>query len=137
MVARDATTKRILVCDDERHILRLLEVNLKRQGYTVYLAADGETALRELARTPIDMLVIDATLTCPSADEVLTRMRELPNCENVQVVLMRKSDDGPPDGPPAGSPVAPAPDLPGGSKAVRVIRKPFNPEILDEFFDSN
>ena len=33
---------KVLVCDDERHIVRLIQVNLERQGYTVVTAFDGK-----------------------------------------------------------------------------------------------
>ncbi|HOQ28649.1 MAG TPA: two-component system response regulator, partial [Armatimonadota bacterium] len=36
--------KRILVVDDERHIVRLVQVNLERAGYEVVTAFDGKEA---------------------------------------------------------------------------------------------
>jgi len=35
-------TKRILLCDDELHILRAAEFKFKRAGYEVVLASDGQ-----------------------------------------------------------------------------------------------
>ena len=45
MTTRNQTmTKRILLCDDEIHILRAAEFKLKRAGYDVRIAGDGEEA---------------------------------------------------------------------------------------------
>ena len=35
----------ILVVDDDRDILQLVSIHLKREGYTVYQASDAEAAL--------------------------------------------------------------------------------------------
>ncbi len=123
--------KSILVCDDERHILRLLEVNLKRQGHKVFLAADGTAALQELKRSQIDILLLDETLTCPSAQEVLNDMAGIPGSDQIQVILMRKPKGD--DGPSGHGPAAPVPTTPSGSP-VLVISKPFDPTDLDPLF---
>ena len=39
---------KILVCDDERHIVRLIQVNLERQGYQVVTAYDGKEGLEKI-----------------------------------------------------------------------------------------
>ena len=39
--------KRVLVVDDERHIVRLVQVNLERQGYEVLTAYDGVECLEK------------------------------------------------------------------------------------------
>jgi Response regulator containing CheY-like receiver, AAA-type ATPase, and DNA-binding domains len=41
--------RKILVVDDERHIVRLIQVNLERQGYNVVTAHDGKEALEKVA----------------------------------------------------------------------------------------
>ena len=40
--------KKILAVDDERHIVRLVEVNLARAGYQVVTAFDGREALQKV-----------------------------------------------------------------------------------------
>jgi|SRR5579885_3201227 len=125
--------RRILICDDERHILRLLQVNLERQGHQVYLAADGASALRELQRTEIDVLVIDDGLTCPTTQEVLDTLQSLPNGPEVQVIVMRKRGDPPEGGDSAGQRM---PKGPNSGFPPAVVEKPFNPEDLDRLIGS-
>lgn len=79
----------ILVCDDERHIVRLIKVNLERQGYIILEAFDGKGALEILRNTPVDLLVIDSDLTDISTEEVVAQMLAIPGRENVQVKVLR------------------------------------------------
>jgi two-component system alkaline phosphatase synthesis response regulator PhoP len=86
----------ILVCDDERHIVRLIKVNLERQGYTVLEAFDGKEALEILRTVLVDLLVIDGDMTCPSTNEILAQMRTIAGRENVPVrVLSKRGSDQP------------------------------------------
>ena len=49
-MAAEAETKRILIADDEINIRRVLEAILKRDGYEVVTAANGEEALARMGR---------------------------------------------------------------------------------------
>src|ERR1051326_5426807 len=46
---KEAMPKKILAVDDERHIVRLVQVNLERAGYEVVTAFDGKDALEKVA----------------------------------------------------------------------------------------
>ena len=52
-------TKRILLCDDEIHILRAAEFKLKKAGYDVCIAGDGEAAWEAIQRQKPDVLITD------------------------------------------------------------------------------
>ncbi len=52
----------ILIVDDDREILRLLHAYLAQAGYTVWDAANGETALHILRREHPDLLILDLML---------------------------------------------------------------------------
>lgn len=51
--------RRVLVCNDERHIVRLIQVNLQRQGYEVACACSGEEAVAMLERQAFDLVILD------------------------------------------------------------------------------
>jgi len=128
-------SRRVLVCDDERHILRLVQVNLERQGYEVAIAVDGRTALHELKRRPFDILVIDADLVAPTTQEVLDAISVLPAAERVQVILLQKpKDEDRPQGPGGTGPIGPLPRSPDGPPPL-VLAKPFNPLDLAALFE--
>ena len=68
----------ILVVEDERLMLRLLEKFLSRQGYQVLLAADGEQAIDGYCRhkTEIDVVLLDVGLPKVSGVDVLRKMKK-------------------------------------------------------------
>ena len=52
----------VLIVDDEMNIRRVLAAMLKRDGYEVTAAADGEQALAAMQRTPVDVVVTDLVM---------------------------------------------------------------------------
>jgi DNA-binding response OmpR family regulator len=54
-----APKKRILVCDDDPVILRLLQVNLELEGYHVLLAHHGEEAVEVASAEHPDLIILD------------------------------------------------------------------------------
>jgi DNA-binding response OmpR family regulator len=53
------TQQRILICDDDPVILRLLQVNLELEGYEVLLAHDGEEAFKQASNQVPDLVILD------------------------------------------------------------------------------
>jgi two-component system alkaline phosphatase synthesis response regulator PhoP len=54
--------QRILVVDDDREVVRLMQAYLERAGYEVLVAYDGETAVHSLRREKPDLLLLDLML---------------------------------------------------------------------------
>ena len=52
----------ILVVEDDKNQRRLIEAALKRNGYNVFTAGDGSSALGVLDREQVDMIVTDQRL---------------------------------------------------------------------------
>ncbi len=75
-------TPRVLVVDDEPNLRKVLSATLKREGYEVATAADGDAAIRELEDGGADVVVTD--LVMPKRDglsllrEVLKTWPEIP-----------------------------------------------------------
>lgn len=67
---------RILVLDDDPHIVRTLEILLAGDGHEVRSARSGEEALRALEREPVDMALVDLQLPGMSGTAFLRAMRE-------------------------------------------------------------
>ncbi len=53
---------RILVVDDDKKIVRLVQAYLEKDGFTVLTACDGETALHAIRRERPDLVVLDLML---------------------------------------------------------------------------
>ncbi len=67
--------QRILVVDDEPHIVELVRYNLQQEGYEVLAAGDGETALSKSASERPDLIILDLMLPGVDGLEVCRRLR--------------------------------------------------------------
>jgi two-component system, OmpR family, alkaline phosphatase synthesis response regulator PhoP len=81
-------TKRILLCDDESHILRAAEFKFKRAGYEVACACDGEEAWLEIQRQIPDILVTDCQMPRLSGLGLAQRVKELPATSHLPVIML-------------------------------------------------
>lgn len=80
--------KKILVCDDERHIVRLIQVNLERAGYTVVTAFDGKEGLEKIRAEKPDCCVLDVMMPYMDGFEVLKNLRREPETESLPVIML-------------------------------------------------
>jgi DNA-binding response OmpR family regulator len=81
-------TKRILVADDEPHIVTALEFVLRRAGYAVEIARSGEEALQQIERRPPDLVLLDVMMPVLSGYDVCERLRARPEWMGVKVVML-------------------------------------------------
>ncbi|MEK4876423.1 response regulator YycF [Bacillus sp. FSL W8-0102] len=68
--------KKILVVDDEKPIADILEFNLKKEGYEVHCAYDGETAMQMVEDIQPDMILLDIMLPGRDGIEVCREVRK-------------------------------------------------------------
>lgn len=80
--------KKILVCDDERHIVRLIQVNLERAGYIVVTAFDGKEGLEKAKSEKPDCCVLDVMMPYMDGFEVLKNLRREPATESLPVIML-------------------------------------------------
>ena len=84
----DSTQAKVLVADDEPHLLRLVKFRLEREGYEVLTAVDGESAL-EMARTEQpDLCVLDVMMPKRSGFDVLRELRSDDTCSGMKVIML-------------------------------------------------
>jgi DNA-binding response OmpR family regulator len=81
-------TKRILLCDDESHILKAAEFKFKRAGYEVACACDGEEAWQEIQRQLPDILVTDCQMPRLSGLGLAQRVKETPATSHLPVIML-------------------------------------------------
>jgi len=79
---------KVLVCDDERHIVRLIQVNLERQGYIVVTAFDGKEGLEKIRAEKPNIVVLDVMMPYMDGFEVLKTIRREPETENLPVIML-------------------------------------------------
>jgi two-component system, OmpR family, alkaline phosphatase synthesis response regulator PhoP len=84
--------RRILVADDEPHILRLIQLNLERAGIEVVTARDGVEALEKLYSQDIDLVILDVMMPRKDGFEVLKEIRKDPQFESLFVIMLTAKD---------------------------------------------
>lgn len=80
--------KKILAVDDERHIVRLVEVNLQRAGYQVVTAYDGREALEKVKSEKPDLVVLDVMMPYMDGFEVLKNLKADPVLAEIPVIML-------------------------------------------------
>ena len=65
----------ILVAEDDKHARKLLETVLKREGYEVLTAQDGEEVLTTLERHHVDLILLDIMMPKMDGYEVARQLR--------------------------------------------------------------
>ena len=68
--------KVILIVDDEKPIADILEFNLKKEGFTVFCAYDGDEALDKVEEVKPDLLLLDIMLPKRDGMEVCREIRK-------------------------------------------------------------
>jgi len=113
---------KIVVVDDERSIVRLVQVNLERQGYEVSCAFDGREGLAMIEREKPDLVVLDIKMPGLDGLDLLKMIRDHgdPAIQHIPVIMVAHIEQGYEE--------RRALDL--GAKAF--IRKPFEPHVLVE-----
>lgn len=82
------TNRRVLVADDEVHILNVVSFKLRNSGLEVLTARDGQEAL-ELARAERpDLLIVDYQMPGLNGLEVCLKLREDPETAQVPAIML-------------------------------------------------
>ena len=80
--------EKILVAEDNPTNMKLITVALKKQGYTLLQAADGEEALEAAVRNAPDLIIMDMQLPKTSGWEVTRKLRQMPDFGNVPIIAV-------------------------------------------------
>lgn len=85
--------KRILIVDDEEHILELLEYNLEQEGYEPIKADTGEKAIEILEKEEVDLVLLDWMLPGINGIDVLKNIRSSDKINKLPVILLTAKGD--------------------------------------------
>jgi two-component system, OmpR family, phosphate regulon response regulator PhoB len=78
----------VLLVDDERDLLSLLDFNLRAAGFETLLATTGEQALAHLRRRVPDLVLLDVMLPDVSGTELCRQVKSDPRTRHVPVVML-------------------------------------------------
>jgi DNA-binding response OmpR family regulator len=80
--------KKILVIEDEKDIRELLTLYLKREGYDVQIAKDGETGLRKASQERFDLVLLDLMLPQLDGLEICRNLRSRPPTADLPIIMI-------------------------------------------------
>ncbi|MBW9265880.1 MAG: response regulator [Candidatus Thiodiazotropha sp. (ex. Lucinisca nassula)] len=81
-------TKTILIVDDEPNIVLSVEYLMKREGYQVMTASDGQVAIEMIADTRPDLLILDVMMPRKNGFEVCREIRADPALSELPILML-------------------------------------------------
>jgi DNA-binding response OmpR family regulator len=81
-------SRKILIADDEPNIVISLEYLMKREGYTVIVARDGQEALDAIARDKPDLVLLDVMMPQKSGFEVCQAVRASEELQATKILML-------------------------------------------------
>jgi phosphate regulon transcriptional regulator PhoB len=80
--------KSILVIDDEADIVELVAYNLKKEGFNVDTAHDGEQGLKNIGSKRYDLIFLDLMLPGIQGVELCKMVRNNPDTSRIPIVML-------------------------------------------------
>lgn len=79
---------KVLVADDELHIIHVVAIKLRNNGYEVIAASNGAEAYELACREKPDIVVTDYQMPLMTGIELIEKMREDERTKDIPVVLL-------------------------------------------------
>lgn len=117
---------KILLCDDEVHILRAAEFKLARAGYEVRCACDGQQAWELIEQERPDILITDFQMPRLNGLGLIERIRANPETNDLVVIVLTAK----------GFEVSPQ-EMAERWGVTAVLGKPFSPRELLRLVESS
>ena len=86
--SRRPMKKTVLVVDDQPHIVRLIQVNLEKEGFQVATAADGVEGIEKVRQLTPDLVILDVIMPRKDGFEVLREIKSDPVLADTPVVML-------------------------------------------------
>lgn len=80
--------QKILIVDDEPDILELIEYNLRKEGYQVFSAGNGQEAISMAKKVMPEMIILDIMMPQMDGVETCRFLRSLPEFKNTFMVFL-------------------------------------------------
>lgn len=84
---------KILLVDDEPDILEILEYNLRKEGYDVATAGNGEEGLRKAEEFQPDLIILDIMMPVMDGVEVCRQLRAKPDFQNTIITFLTAREE--------------------------------------------
>lgn len=80
--------KNVLLVDDEPNIVLSLEFLMKRAGYGVQIAADGDAALEAIREQRPDLILLDVNIPKRDGFDVCQTIRAHPEWKDIPIIML-------------------------------------------------
>lgn len=80
--------KRVLIAEDEPHLVESLSFILNRAGYDIETALDGEAAVQSIWAMPLDLIILDVMLPKVNGFEILKKIRADARLKSLPVIVL-------------------------------------------------
>jgi CheY-like chemotaxis protein len=81
-------TRRVLLAEDDRFLKKTTEATLRRHGFTVFAAVDGEEALRLARAEAPDLILLDMIMPKIQGFQVLSALKQDPATSRIPVIVL-------------------------------------------------
>jgi len=82
------TSKTIMIIDDSSSIRQVVNLTLKKVGYDVIEAVDGEDALKKLIGQRVNLIVCDVNMPRMDGITFLKNLKAMPNHKYTPVIML-------------------------------------------------
>lgn len=82
------TNKKILIADDEPYILRSLSFVLKKEGFDVEIACNGEEALEKTQQFNPKILFLDVMMPIKDGYKVCKKLKSNPETKDIYIIML-------------------------------------------------
>jgi DNA-binding response OmpR family regulator len=80
--------KTVLICDDEAYILESVSYVVKKEGFNVLKAGDGDEALTLARRHMPDLMFLDVEMPRKTGYEVSAALKADPGTKNIYIIML-------------------------------------------------
>ncbi len=82
------TRHKVLIVDDEEDIVEILQYNLQKAGYIVFVAKDGREALKKAVKHQPDLVLLDIMMPVMDGIQTCEKMRMIPELQKTIIVFL-------------------------------------------------
>lgn len=81
-------SKKVLIVDDEPNIVLSVEFLMRREGHEVVTASDGQEAMKLVAATRPDLMILDVMMPRKNGFEVCAEVRAEPALSHIPILML-------------------------------------------------
>ncbi len=80
--------KRVLIVDDEPNLTRSMTFILRKEGYNIEVASNGEEAIEKALKTKPHLILLDVMMPKKNGYEVCQEIRDDPSLRDMYVIML-------------------------------------------------